>query len=572
MLRASLFFTVLAVGLVAGLAAPATAQRQAVSDSALAVRAEQTFVRGMTRAYLGDYDAAIELYERALELQPGEGAFLAALAEAHEAEGDLTTALFFAALAVEASPEEASTYRHLAGLQLVAGETDAALATYQRLLEIAPRDVRALTALARIQQQAGRFDDALATYDRILREVGESSAVRTRMYRIYQRLGDISGTIRSLQALVDLDPANVTLQRELAGLYEREGRTNDAIAVLEDFLASHPQHAEALRDLATLYRSLGNDDRADALTAQLDAWPATPDAMRSRATDLYLRADEDPEAAATARDLLESVVEAGAADAASLLMLGDLRYRAGDWDAAADALAPALEDDPSNIAAWAQLVAARLQAGDVDAAVDAADEATLLFPGQYALIRIAALAHTQAENNRDALDLFEEALALLAENDPEADAERSALLAYVGLLHARMDAPARADAAYTEALELDRDNGLALDNYASLLAERGERLDEALAMARRAVDLDGESASYLDTLGWVHYQRGDYDVAVEWLTEAVAAGEPTATLLEHLGDAEAARGRLDAARRHWQAALDLDAGNERIEAKLRNAP
>jgi predicted TPR repeat methyltransferase len=56
------------------------------------------------------------------------------------------------------------------------------------------------------------------------------------------------------------------------------------------------------------------------------------------------------------------------------------------------------------------------------------------------------------------------------------------------------------------------------------------------------------------------------------LTEAVAAGSPTADRLERLGDAEAARGQFEAARRHWRAALDLDAGNKRLEAKLRNDP
>ena len=72
----------------------------------------------------------------------------------------------------------------------------------------------------------------------------------------------------------------------------------------------------------------------------------------------------------------------------------------------------------------------------------------------------SALSHVEAGNNRQALRLFEEALGLLAEDEPTADAERSVLLAHVGRLHARMDAPDLAGAAYTEALELDLDNDI----------------------------------------------------------------------------------------------------------------
>lgn len=521
-----------------GIVAPASAQRKPVSDASVAVQAKEIFVKGMTRAYIGDNESAIGFFERALELRPGEGAILAALAEAHEAEGDMTTALFYAARAVEASPTEASTYRHLAGLQITAGETAAAVSSYQRLLELTPRDLRALTSLARVQQELGQYEDAIETYDRLLDEVGESGVIRTRMLGVYQRLGDTEGMIRTVEALVELEPTNPTFQRELADLYERVGRTEAAVEALEALVAAQPSNTDAVRNLADLYRALGDHGRADALMSAFDETPATSDAMLARAADYYIRADDDPEAAATARRLLEAVVERGEADASSLLMLGDLRYRAGDWAEAADALAPALEDDPTNIAGWAQLIAASLQAGDTDAAVDAAEESTLLFPGQYALIRIAALAHAEAGNDREALRHFEEALDLLGDENPEDELERSALLANTGRMHARLGDDARAEAAYGGALELDNDNALALGSYAALLVRRGERLDAAARMARRAVDLDPANA----------------------------------TLIEYLGDVEAARGRTDEARQHWQSALDLDPGNAQLQEKLNDTP
>lgn len=449
MLRVTL---VLLAGLLAG---PALAQQDGPSTERRLAEAEQIFVRGMTRAYIGDYDGAVELYERALGLAPEDAAVLAALAEAHEARGELTTALFYAGRAVERAPDEPSGYRLLAGLQLATGDTNAALSTYERLVEARPDDVAALAALARIQQQSGRFTEALATYERVLDRVGENGAIRTRMLSIYERLGDDDGVLRSLEALVALDPAN---------------------AVLRDQLAEH-------------YRTGGDTDRADTLARE----PEPPSGSNA-----------------------------------------DALFDAGDWPAAAAALARELAADPLDPPAWARLALARLYAGDSAAALDVAAEALLLFPGQYALVLAAALAHADAGDTSAARRSFADALAILDDERPGDDAERAFLQAHRALLD--------------------------------------EDLDAALDHARRATDARPENPSYLDVLGRVLLARDAFGEAAEWLTKAVAAGARTVPTLERLGDAEAARGRREDARRHWQAALDIAPERASLRNKLGGAP
>ena len=54
-----------------------------------------------------------------------------------------------------------------------------------------------------------------------------------------------------------------------------------------------------------------------------------------------------------------------------------------------------------------------------------------------------------------------------------------------------------------------------------MLADRGTRLDEALSLIRRAVALDPQNGAYLDSLGWVHFKMGKYDLAEDALRKAV---------------------------------------------------
>ena len=44
-----------------------------------------------------------------------------------------------------------------------------------------------------------------------------------------------------------------------------------------------------------------------------------------------------------------------------------------------------------------------------------------------------------------------------------------------------------------------------------MLADRGIKLDEALGLIKKAVDLDPANGAYLDSLGWAYFKLGKYD-------------------------------------------------------------
>ena len=104
--------------------------------------------------------------------------------------------------------------------------------------------------------------------------------------------------------------------------------------------------------------------------------------------------------------------------------------------------------------------------------------------------------------------------------------------------------------------------------YSSL--ERGENLDEAEKMIRRALELRPGDASITDSLGWALYKRGRLPEAIEALSKAAADESAETEIHEHLGDALYRAGRRYEARFAWRAAL-LTAEEEetkRIEAKI----
>jgi len=120
------------------------------------------------------------------------------------------------------------------------------------------------------------------------------------------------------------------------------------------------------------------------------------------------------------------------------------------------------------------------------------------------------------------------------------------------------------------AMKLEPENPLLLNFLGYGKLERGEDLDVAEAMIRKASALRPNDASITDSLGWALYKRGRLPEAITTLTKA-AAGDPSQSEIhEHLGDALFSSGRRMEARFSWQAALITAEGKakSRLEDKL----
>ncbi len=67
-------------------------------------------------------------------------------------------------------------------------------------------------------------------------------------------------------------------------------------------------------------------------------------------------------------------------------------------------------------------------------------------------------------------------------------------------------------------------------------ADKGEKLPEALKMIRKAVDIEPMNGAYLDSLGWVYFKMGEYELAEDNLRQAVNRDQTDPTVHVHMGD------------------------------------
>jgi len=92
-------------------------------------------------------------------------------------------------------------------------------------------------------------------------------------------------------------------------------------------------------------------------------------------------------------------------------------------------------------------------------------------------------------------------------------------------------------AGFRRVLQLDSEKVLALNNLATLLAERPNQLAEALVLVQRAIDIAGRNPVLLDTQGTIFLKTQDAQQAIACLEEATAGGAADARYYLHLAAA-----------------------------------
>ena len=172
---------------------------------------------------------------------------------------------------------------------------------------------------------------------------------------------------------------------------------------------------------------------------------------------------------------------------------------------------------------------------------------------------------------------YEKAIGLLDEliNSVSEQDQKSAWRYYVsrGEAYLNLDDWTKAEADLKRAVELAPDEPTALNYLGYMWAERGENLEEAFELIEKAVSLQPDSGAIVDSLGWAHYQLGDYEEALGHLEMAASMISDDPTITDHLGDVYWRLGRKIEARYQWKHALELDPPDDlksSVEEKLKS--
>jgi tetratricopeptide (TPR) repeat protein len=496
-------------------------------------------------------------------------------------------------------------------------------------------DFTSRAVLARLYVATGKYDKAIATLPDLVKIGWQDGAPL--LMEAYAGAGRAAEGIKWLEESAPDNPdlygtlgdfyARARRWSDSATAYEQalenaprsfDYRVFMASSLLQtDNLADVSKAREVLREAVTMR---GTDERALYLLSQAERRSGDASNAEGAARRLIVQNGKNPRGYVALAEALEDqrryqpIIDAlapavtsfssandnGFALAMILPHLGFAYQELGQFDKAISTFETARKIAPNDPSVTLYLIQAQLAGKYYNNAAELAHAARVTHPDDLRLARMESLALRRGGKVDQGLAILED-IARTHNTDPEAlvalaqayvDANRAPQA--VKLLQ---DAQSRLPGESTIALELgtvfdkqkkfndaenvlrqliarEPNNAIALNYLGYMLAERGERLGESVDYLKRALAIDPENGSYLDSIGWAYYKDGKFDLALDNLKKAADQLTTNSVVQDHYGEILFRVGRYNDAILAWTRALAGDGDSvdkADLDKKIRSA-
>ena len=404
----------------------------------------------------------------------------------------------------------------------------------------------------------GQMNDGLAQFDQLIATKGLEGFGLHHKSIALALAGNFDGAAKALGA----PPAGFVLQ-------SRRGTI-----LFAQVLANLGQRAEAA---AVLQRPVGVGDAKVAMVlAQISSGAAVPlsgfeDAASGIAEAFYSVAsalDEDTSAAYT---LLHARIASTLRpdDTDAIVRTADLLERQGQYAMAADTYSLIAQDDPDFVTAEIGRADALFWAGRETESLDLLRALAAERPDDLDVQNALGNGLRRAKDFTAAISAYTSVIDLLETPIPQ----NWAVFYSRGIAYEQTGNFARAEADFRQALALNPNQPSVLNYLGYSLVDRGEKLDEALGMIKRAVAAQPEAGYIVDSLAWAYFRLGRFAEALPPMERASLLEPVDPIVTDHLGDVYWANGRKREAQFQWRRALsygpsEKDAARIRLKLEL----
>lgn len=482
-------------------------------DPAIAERATRV------ASFARDYESAMAAAERWSELQPDNLDVHHSLIILYLRNNLIDKAVKAVDLVFELTDKsKIQGFGHLVALLNNEPDKEAVLTLMDRVVANYNNNSHAHFAYARLAFQSKKYEKARVHVDQTLKLDPTNEAASSLLARIQMVQGETDSALDIMRSLVEKNPKSSAHRASYARLLAVAKRYDDALVQFKKVLKENPENADIIYAIALLtleQRKFKTSEKYFKLLLS----------KRKRLFESYYYLGNIAESRKDYKAAIKwyQQVQHGQNKIEAGVRVAQLLAEQGKMKQARQHLQDMNSTDPN--------LAVRLYVVEIDMLIKANDNNTAM--------EVVNKGLSEYEDNADLLY----ARSLLAEKMHRLDIAESDL---------------------KKILQKDPDNIHALNALGYTLADRTDRLQEALQYIEKAMKLAPEEPAILDSMGWVLYRMGRSAEAIDYLRRALKV-MPDDEIAAHLGEVLWVTGQQKEASQIWNKALKEKPGSVHLK-------
>ncbi|MDE7438541.1 MAG: tetratricopeptide repeat protein [Muribaculaceae bacterium] len=596
-----LFLPLIALALaVAGMATAKTSRQQGVSPERQ--KARYYYLEGLRHQGQEEAQEAYEYFKRATAIDPTYTEAASAYAtqrislrlDTMRTPAELNRSLAMLRPFVDKYPDDANEALYYSLVAQSVNQIPEAIRVLESLTEHNPQLSSAYAQLAEAYMRSGETEMAIETFNRL--ETIDGKSIPISLTKISYRLhsADTVGAVAEAKAIMDANPANPQCRILMGNMMNLVQKKDSALLYFEEAEKLNPDLGAAKLALADFYLQQGDSAQYDAKTYEaLISEDFGLDEKLDLMTRYIYKILSEKNNMKRSDHLFEVLRQQFPHEPEMLNFAAQYSAAKGDFKDAAEQIGYAIDLSPSDMQLRAQMMSYLISDDRAEEAMKYYDDFKKQLTPPRRLTALYAAAAQIAHHTDTAINAYKNLIREINSNFPT-DSVLTARMIPASVTYDDMLAISElytsigdcyyadkrlqeAYNAYDNALTLNPDNAMALNNYAYFLSENGGDLERAAEMSLKSLDAQNSSnPTFLDTYAWILHKKGDEAEALKYQTSAIEEAEKQGAahseLYDHYGDILKENDKDDEALEAYEKALeheDKEDARTKLEQKIK---
>ncbi len=517
-------------------------------------QADYHFTLGEALSLDGKSTEAIEEFKLATIYDPKAAGIHLRLAGEYAKTQAMTESLEQAEIAVEIEPDTLRTHLALGEIYCTLKIYEKALVQYTEALRIDPDNTSAKVLKAAVLAEQKRYDEAIAIFKELSNQKDNPERAQAFLFegKVYEQMGKLKDAEAAFRKALSIKPGLDVAILDLAANLKDQNKIEAMIKVLRDFEDHYGPNHDVAQELASYYLEKEDIDHALVELEVVDNLEHDNLTLKLKIALLLVERKEYPRAVVLLEDI---IVQAPESDKIRFY-LGAVYEEIQQTNKALDHFKLV----PSNSQFYPDAIihsASIIKKTDLRLARKVVEKALSERHDQPQLYAFYAAILDEQKESSTAFNMLTSATIQFPLN-PQ-------LHFYLGLMADRLDKADKCIDEMNTVLKLEPEHVQALNFLAYTYAQQGHELDKAEQLAEKALTLQPHDPFILDTIGWIHFKKGEFDQSLKFLEEAANVGPQESIIAEHLGDVYYRLQLVDKAKSMYRRAVETEKDEKKLQ-------